>query len=234
MAKNITGAGSMFEQLIHTYIKDYNDLISLLHSTIERIGNLIILSSKKKLYSYESTPELNLFIDIQNAESDNRHLFKKLYSIITKESIEEYDDDWVGNLDSKIDFEGIVFRLREVGALICASNVPKRIGECFEEIKQCYAMGLYNAAIVFCFALIEACLNCDSTKGTKEDCIEKSKLPDELKRYAHDIRKERNKILHERVQWQQLEDIALSCIRATQEIVEYIFKETLQKDKKMP
>jgi hypothetical protein len=180
-----------------------------------------------KEYKYERLINITLLSNIKDVESDAPEFLNELYNEIIKEDIEEYEGDtWVDKLDASIDFESINSRKREVGALICADKVPKRIADYFDEIKGCYMFGLFNAVIIFCLALIEESIEYafNLKEGDLKDKIDKAKLPEEFKNKSHDIRGKRNRILHEGVlQQSELENIALSCIRDSMLIVEEIF-----------
>jgi len=164
-------------------------------------------------------------------------LLKELFEQIVEELPEDYSEDWLNDFAEQHDFPNFPLRQIEAGAIIYCRNIPLKIISLFDEMRDCYMFGLYNATIIFCRAILEECLKQYYKNRNPEMPVEKIEnmplnlllekvnLPEELKKEAHKIRKEAKSILH-RANVQKLPEIqerALFAIRSTTLVVEKLF-----------
>jgi hypothetical protein len=129
-------------------------------------------------------------------------LLGELIEQIIEESPEDYSEDWLNEFAIQYDLSNFPLRCMEAGAIIHSREIPSKIINLFDEMRNCYMFGLYSATIIFCRAILEECLKrCYKNKNPEiqierienmqiNEILEKVDLPEKLKKEAREIRKE--------------------------------------------
>ena len=76
---------------------------------------------------------------------------------LTEDDIDELQDDFYLYLDSEEDEESFR-RSRRIGPVLSTHTLPARVIENLEQVRRCFVIGLYPAAVIFCRAMVEAAL----------------------------------------------------------------------------
>jgi len=171
-------------------------------------------------------------------------IFSKLEGLtgqtISQEAWKEIDilDAWIKDGGVSYVDEDFFRRRKEAGPIICSQTTPVNFAHHLNSLKECYALGLFKPAIVFCRAVIEAALyeiaiRKGLTRRGKNDNAEYS-LKELISRVAPICRYDRdkaknvielaNRILHhKRGNIIIRENDALTAIKTTFALVEELF-----------
>ena len=155
----------------------------------------------------------------------------------------EEDKDYVDALFSEgtADYvdDNFFKRKNEVGAIVVSSSLPDVFLHHLGKLKECYSLGLYEATVVYCRAVLESGLygsfKRNVRRGPKEKDFEEwnlKSLINSMKRFlshdsyvqAHSLREKANNILHwkhEKIVISERE--ALDAIKATFGIIEEMY-----------
>ena len=155
----------------------------------------------------------------------------------------EEDKDYVDALFSEgtADYvdDNFFKRKNEVGAIIVSHSLPEVFLYHLGKLKECYSLGLYEATVIYCRAVLESGLYASFKqkvkRGPKEKDFEEwnlKSLINSMKRFltnesyeqSHSLRKKANNILH----WKHgkivvSEKEALDAIKTTFAIIEEMF-----------
>jgi hypothetical protein len=165
-------------------------------------------------------------------------------SILDKRHSQEKveDIDWVERLGSEgtADYVDDNYWRRKflVGALIVEKSLPYIVLYHLQKLKECYCLGLYEATIIYCRALIEASTY-QALKNREKEVIpirrelKLVELLNRIKKYkknttiingAYEVKNDADAELHETEKVNKInEDIAYDDIQKTFSYIEYIF-----------
>ncbi len=184
---------------------------------------------------------------LKNIRDNKGYCVDDFYAIHAKldknasQEIEE-DFDWQGELFSEgtVDYidENYFRRKRQVGAIIHNRPLPPNILYHLEKLKECYSLGLFEATIIYCRALIESSTykvlkNRDRNLIHIRKEIKLSELLSRIKKYkpnssiikgAYEVKDIADDELHETEDVIKIdEDKACDSIKKTFTYIEFIF-----------
>ncbi len=231
---------ALLEQ-IHDGNYDYLETVINAKKEIKRLmsgKNVIHVGSDKKISE-----------KLRKIRDDYGYQVDYVFSILTKITGKEFsqsseeDKNYVDALFSEgtADYvdDNFFKRKNEVGAIVVSQTLPDVFLYHLERLKECYSLGLYEATIVYCRAVLESGLYVSFKRrvkrGPKEKDFEEwnlNALIKSMKRFltkhsyeqSHSIKNKANNILHwkhGRVSVSERE--ALDTIKATFAVIEEIF-----------
>jgi len=161
-----------------------------------------------------------------------------------EEELEEdgymFDHSWVLQDHVGISYRELSDRRRKVGALIVRDELPAHVLAHFTRVRDCFALGRYHAAIIYCRALLEAaCRHAISIRGLSQErgSMNDDKLSDMLSTLRHDVyqillngayaaKNRANDLIHSPEAEEPSEDECFEIIRDTVAFVEDMFRGT--------
>lgn len=184
---------------------------------------------------------------------------KKTRKPFSQESEKDINSDKGFFIDSDEDFftvgtddyvvEGFYTRKNEVGTLIVNESLPDHFVHHFQNLRDCYALGLFQTTVIYCRAVIETgCFEALRRKGKVRldpriedfrefnlkalmNSIKSSVYPDNWDKANHVIKKA-NDILHSKRQKTNVTQTdAYNAIKDTFAIVEELFSSGIYKNK---
>ena len=167
---------------------------------------------------------------------------------ISQESEEDMDFDdlldklWGQGIVSYVD-QGYFWRKNEVATIIVSQSLPPTVLKRLDKIKECYALGLFEATVIFCRAVIEAgffeylkkrkpipnkkviCMEEYSSKELRERIKQLKVLDDSLYKDEEETRHLANDVLHSKKseKIEVSEQKALFAVKTTFAIIEKLF-----------
>jgi hypothetical protein len=111
-----------------------------------------------------------------------------------EEELEEdgymFDHSWVLQDEVGTSYGDLTERRRRVGTLVVRDELPAHVLAHFSRVRDCFALGRYHAAIIYCRALLEAaCGQAISSRGLPwvSGSLDNDSLSDMLSTLRHDV-----------------------------------------------
>jgi hypothetical protein len=146
--------------------------------------------------------------------------------------------------------EDFYTRRNEVATLFVSESLPDHFIHHFQNLRECYALGLFEATVIYCRAVIET--GCFEALNRRENLLQKSSVPDtpeyslkklmrSIKKYVHQgnwdnvdkVIKKADEVLHsKRNNITIIKDQAYDAIKDTFAIIEELFSGDYRKSKR--
>jgi hypothetical protein len=225
----------------HDFRELYNDLFWETIAAKRKIKNFLAERTYIKAGDFLEIKLKN----IRDNEGYSVDILCTLFEEFTGKKIdqEKEDEEWHELLFK----EGIVIdyiddsfyrRRNQIGAIICKKSLPPNLNYHLNKVKECFSLGLFEATVIYCRALIEsgtyqALKNRDKKVIHIRRELKLSELLSRIKRYkrnliiigyAYDVKNLADDELHETEEIIKInENIASEAIKKTYSYIEYIF-----------
>lgn len=214
------------------------------HPVIALINEIILLKKeiKKYLYYYASViADINITNKLRKIRNDKGYFIDDIYDYFTKKVELENDvfDEGIDYLTEMYDPEEFAKRVHKVGAFIISKNFPDVILYHIINLKECFAIGLFEASLFYCRTLIESAgFEFLRRKGKIKNNTNLNELrPVDINRMLRefitekvifikieDIRRIANESLHPKKAYNEIiEQEAFDAIKSTFEFIEHLY-----------